>query len=118
MVLNSQKSIKVMKKSIGLDVEAPKGKCEDSKCPWHGTLSVRGKSFNTLVKSVKSANTAVVDWHYHKFVSKYESYERRKSRLTAYKPSCIKVKEGDNVVVVECKPLSKTKSFVVVGFVR
>jgi small subunit ribosomal protein S17 len=28
--------------------------------------------------------------------------------------SCIGAKEGDTVVIAECRPLSKTKSFVVV----
>lgn len=104
-----------MKKSIGLEVKPPQGTCSDQKCPWHGTLPVRGKSFQGSVKSVKSAGTAVIQWQYPKFVPKFERYERRKSRLTAHNPSCIKAKEGDEVVVVECRPLSKTKSFVVVG---
>ena len=107
-----------MKKSIGIDVSPPKGKCEDEKCPWHGKLPVRGKTLSASVTSVKSHRTAVVEWHYNKFIPKYERYERRNSRLTAYNPDCIKAKEGDKVVVAECRPLSKTKSFVVVGISR
>jgi len=105
-----------MKKSIGLDVNAPKETCEDSNCPWHGRLPVRGKSINVFVKSAKSHKTVIVEWNYHKFIPKYERYERRKSKITAHNPSCIKAKEGDRVVVAECRPISKTKSFVVVGF--
>ena len=107
-----------MKKSIGVDVAPPEGSCNDSKCPWHGSLSVRGKTIDAIVKSAKSGKTAVVEWHYHKLVPKYERYERRKSRVVAYNPDCIKAKEGSKVVVAECRQLSKTKSFVVVGIAK
>jgi len=60
-------------------------------------------------------NTAVVEWGYNRFVRKYESYERRKSRVTAHLPPCLQVSEGDQVVIGECKPISKTKGFIVIG---
>ena len=104
-----------MKKSVGLDVSPPKDACEDQKCPWHGTLPVRGRALTAVVRSTKSKKTAVVEWRYNKFITKYEAYERRKSRVVAYSPECMKVKEGDEVVIAECRPLSKTKTFVVVG---
>jgi small subunit ribosomal protein S17 len=104
-----------MKKSIGLDVQPPKGKCSDRKCAWHGSLPVRGKAIQAIVKSTKSHQTAIVEWSYNKFVPKYERYERRKIRLAAHNPDCIKARPGERVIVAECRPLSKTKSFVVVG---
>ncbi len=103
-----------MKKTLGINVEAPKEKCEDPKCPWHGKLSVRGKVFTGVVRSAKSHKTAIVEWKHIKFIRKYERYERRKSRVTAYNPSCINAKEGETVTIAECRPLSKTKHFVVV----
>lgn len=105
-----------MKKSIGLNVKEPEKKCEDIKCPYHGKLSIRGKVFEGIVKSAKSSKTAVVEFGYHRLIPKYERYERRKVRISAHNPPCIKAKEGDQVVIAECRPLSKTKSFVIVGF--
>jgi small subunit ribosomal protein S17 len=105
-----------MKKSIGLNVKEPEKKCEDVKCPWHGKLSIRGKVFEGVVKASKMHNTAVIEFGYHKFIPKYERYERRRVRISAHNPPCIKAKDGDNVVIAECRPLSKTKSFVIVGF--
>lgn len=102
------------KKDIGLGLPAPKEVCNDVKCPWHGKLPVRGKIAEGIVKSTRSRNTAIVEVHYHRYVPKYERYEKRKSRIVAYKPPCLKAKEGDSVVIAECRPLSKTKSFVVV----
>ena len=107
-----------MKKSIGLDLSPPKATCTDVKCPWHGKLPVRGKAYTATVSAAKSTKTAILEWGYNRFVPKYERYERRNIRITAYNPDCIKAREGDRVMIAECRPLSKTKSFVVVGVVK
>ncbi|MFH0956987.1 MAG: 30S ribosomal protein S17 [Candidatus Aenigmatarchaeota archaeon] len=102
-------------KDIGIGVAAPAGSCEDQNCPWHGSLPVRGRIFEGNVVSAKSHLTVVVERKYPYFIPKYQSYERRKSRITAHNPTCIAAKEGDAVTVAECRPLSKTKAFVVVA---
>jgi len=104
-----------MKKSIGVNLQPPKDDCGSGSCAWHGTLSVRGRVFRGVVRSAKSHNTAIIEWGYHRYVPKYERYERRNTRVTAHNPDCIKAKEGDAVVVGECKPLSKTKHFVILA---
>lgn len=109
------KKTKTAKKSIGLDIEPPKKECEDKNCAWHGQLPVRGKVFQGVVTSDKAHSTVTVEFGYHSFVPKYERYERRKSRIPAHNPSCIQAKKGDRVIIAECRPISKTKSFVVVG---
>jgi len=103
-----------MKKDIGLDVKKPRGICNSNRCPWHGTLRVRGRIFRGTVVSDKALNTVVVEWNYYKKIQKYERYERRKTRLSAHNPSCINAKKGNSVIISECKPLSKTKHFVVI----
>ena len=104
-----------MKSNIGVEANPPKEKCEDARCPWHGKLPVRGRVFEGTVKSTKPNKTAIVSWDYNLYLQKYERFERRKSRLSAYNPSCLRVKEGDKVKIAECRPVSKTKSFVVVS---
>ncbi len=99
---------------IGLEVEKPKGKCEDDKCPWHGHLKVRGRIFRGIVVAAKAPFTAVVEWNYYHYIPKYERYERRKSSLSTQNPQCISAKAGDEVRIVECRPLSKTKKFVII----
>ena len=48
-------------------------------------------------------------------MKKYERFEKRTSVVSAHLPSCIgDVNIGDNVKVMECRPLSKTVSFCVV----
>lgn len=104
-----------MKKDIGLGIKPPEKECQDKNCPWHGKLAVRGRVFTGSVTSSKAHNTIIVRWGYHKYIPKYERYERRNSTAMAHNPPCIHAREGDTVTVAECKPLSKKKTFVVVG---
>ena len=47
-------------RDIGLDVSSPQKECNDPKCPFHGTLPVRGQVFSCTVVSDKMENTVVV----------------------------------------------------------
>jgi small subunit ribosomal protein S17 len=103
-------------KDIGIPISPPEKECKDPRCAWHGSLPVRGRVFKGTVRSAKSHNTVIVEWGYHRFIRKYERYQRQKSRLTAHNPACMRAREGDAVVIAECRPIAKTKHFVVVGF--
>jgi small subunit ribosomal protein S17 len=48
------------------------------------------------------------------YVPKYERYEKRTSTYAAHCPPCIKIKVGDKVRIAECRPLSKSISFVTI----
>ncbi|MEM2906373.1 MAG: 30S ribosomal protein S17 [Candidatus Bathyarchaeia archaeon] len=87
--------------------------CGDRNCPVHGTLSVRGRVFEGKVASAKAKNTIVVEREHYLYVPKYLRYERRHSRIPAHLPPCMKIREGDRVRIAECRPISKTVSFVV-----
>jgi len=107
-----------MVNNIGIEAEKPAKACSDAKCPWHGNLKVRGRIFQGRVASAKAAKTAIVEWDYAQHVPKYERHERKHSRIAAYKPDCVDAVEGDIVRVAECRPISKTKKFVVVERVK
>jgi small subunit ribosomal protein S17 len=62
----------------------------------------------------KQKNMAVVAREYPHPVPKYKRYERSKSKLHAYIPGCVDVEEGTDVKIAECRPLSKTVSFVII----
>ena len=100
--------------NIGIDAEKPAKICSDAKCPWHGHLKIRGRIFQGRVESTRASKTAVVEWDYSQFSRKYERHERKHSRIPAYKPDCIEIAIGDVVRVAECRPISKTKKFVVI----
>jgi len=103
-----------MVRNIGITVTPPRKSCEDDQCPFHGRLSIRGKLITGFVASHKANNMVVVDRSYSRPVLKYKRYERSRSRVHAYAAECIDVKEGDEVKIAECRPLSKTVSFVVI----
>ena len=99
---------------IGIEVTEPKIRCNDPNCPFHGTLPVRGQILEGIVTSNKAERTITVERSFYKFIRKYERYEKRKSKINAHKPDCIETSIGDTVKIAECRPLSKTKHFVVV----
>jgi len=103
-------------RNIGIDgVEAPAKQCEDSQCPFHGSLSVRGRILEGVVVSDAMNRAVVIRRDFLHLVKKYNRYERRNGLITARLPDCIEAKEGDFVKAIECRPLAKSISFVVVS---
>ncbi len=101
-------------RDIGVDVAPPEEKCEDDNCPFHGTLSVRGRVIRGVVDSTDMENSIVVRKDHLNYIPKYERYEKRKSHYPSHLPSCMDVDEGDEVKIMECRPLSKSVSYVVI----
>lgn len=101
-------------RDIGVDVTPPQEQCDDPNCPFHGTLSVRGQIIEGVVVSDKMQKTVIVKKDYRRFIPKYERYEWRTGKYMAYNPPCIDAKIGAKVKIMECRPLSKTKAFVVI----
>ncbi|KYC44910.1 MAG: 30S ribosomal protein S17P [Candidatus Methanofastidiosum methylothiophilum] len=99
---------------LGIDVKEPKKSCNNEKCPFHGTLPVRGKLMEGKIVSDKMNKTVVVKKEFMAKLDKYERFEKRSTKVSAHIPDCINAKTGDNVKIMECRPLSKTKKFVVV----
>ncbi|MHA1950991.1 MAG: 30S ribosomal protein S17 [Candidatus Thorarchaeota archaeon] len=102
-------------RNIGIpNVEPPEKTCDDINCPFHGNLAVRTKVREGVVTSTRMYKTIVFQTDYLSLIKKYARYERRRSKKLAHLPPCIEVKVGDTVKVVECRPLSKNVSAVVV----
>ena len=101
-------------RDIGIGVNPPQAECNDPNCPFHDSLSVRGQIIEGVVASIKMDKTVVVERNYLKYHEKYERYEKRSSRFSVHAPACFDLKVGDNVSIMECRPLSKTVSFVIV----
>ncbi|MEM0057832.1 MAG: 30S ribosomal protein S17 [Candidatus Bathyarchaeia archaeon] len=99
---------------MALAFKKPEKTCNDRNCPFHGKLSIRGRILEGVVVSAKMDKTVIVRHDYLKYVPKFMRYERRHSRIPAHNPPCIDAKEGDYVTIAECRPISKTVSFVVV----
>jgi small subunit ribosomal protein S17 len=100
--------------AIGLNVTEPEEACSDQHCPFHGSLAVRGQTLEGTVASTAMEKTVVVEREYDVRVPKYDRYMKRRSRIPAHAPPCLGLSEGDRVRIAETRPLSKTKSHVVV----
>jgi small subunit ribosomal protein S17 len=101
-------------RNIGIPVAPPKRSCDDKDCPFHGTLSIRGRLLQGKVVSIRANKMAVIEREYYHYVKKYLRYEKRKSKIHAHLPPCLDVNVNDTVTIAECKPLSKTVSFVII----
>ncbi len=101
-------------RDIGLDVRAPKTRCDDAHCPFHGHLSLRGQVIEGTVVSTSMQRTAVVERTLLHYVPKYERYEKRRRRYLVHAPPCLGVPVGHRVRIAETRPLSKFVSFCIV----
>ncbi len=110
----SKPKIAKKKLDIGIDVKLPTKTCDDQFCPFHGTLSVRGQILDGIVVSDKMQNSAVVRREYQRKIEKYERFEKRSGKYMVHNPPCLGVTTGDHVKIMECRPLSKNISYVII----
>ncbi len=107
-------------KNIGLETKKPTitPKLHDPKDPFYGGVKLRGRVFTGTVVSDKMQKTATIEWPRRKYNKKYERFEVRRSRVKAHNPESINAKVGDIVRIAETRPLSKTKTFVIIEIVK
>jgi small subunit ribosomal protein S17 len=74
---------------------------------------IRGGTFVGRVISTKMDKSATVRWEHAEKIPKFERYERRNTKITVHVPEGVELEEDDQVKVGETKPISKTKSHVV-----
>ncbi len=88
--------------------------CNDKKCPFHGSLSLRGRTLTGIIVNTDVHRSATIEVTRLKYIKKYERYEKRRKRIRVHNPPCISAIKGELVKVIESKPISKTKHFVVI----
>lgn len=88
--------------------------CGDENCPFHGTLSTRGRVFEGKIIAARMAKTATFELERRHYLPKYQRYEKRRTVLKVHNPPCIAAVADDTVKIKECRPLSKTKKFVII----
>jgi len=95
--------------------------CADRLCPFHGKdkIKIRGRTFEgTVIKKLHGRVTIMFERSL--LVRKYERFEKRKTKLHARLPDCMKneINVGDYIEIAECRPLSKIIHAVVVKKIR
>ena len=105
-----------MTRNIGLPIKNPSKKTvkNDKNNPFNGSLAIRGKIFEGIVINAKAKGTVVIERESLIEFSKFKRFGRSKNKIHAHVPSNLDIQEGDYVVAAECRPISKSVSFVVV----
>merc|ERR1711993_189886 len=102
-------------KNVGLGFKTPReaidGTYIDKKCPFTGNVSIRGRILTGTVQSMKMKRTIIIRRDYLHYIKKYNRFEKRHKNLAAHVSPCFRISEGDQVVVGQCRPLSKTVRF-------
>ena len=102
-------------RDIGVDFQAPEAACNDIHCPFHGKLPLRGQAMDVVVISNRMTRTAVVQRQLTRTHPKFERQLKITHRYLAHNPDCIAAKPGEAVRIMECRPISKKKSFAIIG---
>lgn len=94
--------------------EKPSESCADVKCPFHGRLKFRGRTFEGIVVK-KFPKRVVIEFERKVYIKKYERYTKTKTKIHARLPDCLEkgINKGDLIMVKECRPLSKIIHFAV-----
>ena len=105
-----------MTRNIGLPVKEPNKKSVENEInnPFNGSLTIRGKLFEGIVINAKAKGTVVIQKESPVYFKKFKRFGRSKNKIHAHVPSNLNVQKGDYVVAAECRPISKSVSFVVV----
>jgi len=105
-----------MTRNIGLPVKELKKKPvkNEKNNPFNGSLSIRGKIFEGIVINAKAKGTVVIERESLIDFTKFKRFGRSKNKIHAHVPSNLDIQEGDYVIAAECRPISKSVSFVVV----
>jgi small subunit ribosomal protein S17 len=95
-------------------VKKPTVKKSVSKVKLVPDFVTRGRTFIGKVISNKMAKTAKIQWDRRSYLYKYERYQKKRSAVMAHIPEGMNVAIGDTVKIAECKPISKTKKFIII----
>jgi len=98
--------------------EAMLGNYVDKKCPFTGSVRIRGRIMQGVVKKCAMKRSITLQRNYLHYVPKYRRFEKRRKTYLAHCSPCFRLNIGDTVKVGECRPLSKNIRFNVIAIVR
>ena len=106
-------------KGIGIELNLPDKKLEElnQELKKH-KIKIRGRTVIGKIISKDTHGTAKIQWSRIHPIPKYERFEHRKSGVMAHNPHCLDFQIGDLVKAIECRPISKTKKFVIIEKVK
>merc|ERR1712241_1509130 len=114
--LNKSKKSFRYTRTVGLGIKTPKDAKTmdyvDKKCPFTGNVAIRGRLLTGVVEKLKMNRTLTIRRDYLHYIKKYNRFEKRHKNISAHvSPAFLDLKQGDTVLVGQCRPLSKTVRF-------
>ena len=81
-------------------------------------LRTHGRIFiGTVIKDVFH-KTTTIEFPRQVYNSKYERYQKRRTRIKVHVPEGFEVKKGDTLKVTETRPISKSKNFIATEVIK
>merc|ERR1719390_245271 len=109
-------------KAVGLGIKTPRTAIEgtyvDKKCPWTGSVNIRGKMLTGVIRTTKMKNTVIIRKDYLHYIKKYNRFEKRHKNTPVHVSPAFRVKVGDEILAGQCRPLSKTVRFNMLKVLR
>jgi small subunit ribosomal protein S11e len=94
-------------KAVGLGIKTPRTAIEgtyvDKKCPWTGTVNIRGKLITGVIKTTKMKNTIIIRKDYLHYIKKYNRFEKRHKNTPVHCSPAFRVKPGDEILAGQCR---------------
>lgn len=81
-------------------------------------ITTRGRTLTGTVVKFKAAKTVTVEWERVVENKKYQRYFKKKSKVHAHVPENMTVSEGNEVEIQECRPISKSKKFIITRLIK
>lgn len=107
------------KTKVEIKKQEEKTSCADVKCPFHGRLKVRGRTFEGKVIR-KFPKRITIELERMIYIRKYERYAKSRIKIHARLPDCVEkdIQIGDIVKVQKCRPLSKIIHFAFIKKIK
>ena len=81
-------------------------------------LRMHGRTFiGTVIKDVFH-KTTTIEFPRQVYNSKYERFQKRRTRIKVHIPDGFSIKKGDIIKIVETRPISKTKNFIALEIIK
>tara|TARA_Y100000310_G_scaffold324021_1_gene385288 strand:+ start:565 stop:834 length:270 start_codon:yes stop_codon:yes gene_type:complete len=81
-------------------------------------LKTHGRTFIGRVISEVFHKTTTIEFPRRIYNTKYERFQKRRTRVKIHVPEEFKINKGDMVKVIETRPISKTKNFLAVEVIQ
>merc|ERR1712046_393857 len=85
---------------------------------WTGKVNIRGKLITGVIKTTKMKNTVIIRKDYLHYIKKYNRFEKRHKNTPVHVSPAFRVKQGDEILAGQCRPLSKTVRFNMLKVLR